>query len=79
MQLQHNLQTWVDGCVETHANGRIICFDDSKTHRAFNYTEEERVVLIVDLLRPGHENKFPVGTATGGHTDELDSFINQFT
>ncbi len=69
--------TWVDGCIESHSNGRIICFDDSKTHRAFNYTEEERVVLIVDLARP--LDKFPLGTATGGHTDELEAFINQFT
>jgi len=69
--------TWVDGCVETHVNGRIICFDDSKTHRAFNYTEEERIVLIVDVARP--EEGFPLGTATGSHTNELDSFIKQFT
>ena len=68
---------WVDGCVETHEDGRIISFDDSKTHRAFNYTEEERIVLIVDLERP--LEKFPVGTATGGHTNELEGFINQFT
>lgn len=69
--------TWVDGCVETHTDGRIISFDDSKTHRAFNYTEEERVVLIVDIARP--VDRFPMGTATGGHTDELEGFINQFT
>jgi hypothetical protein len=68
--------TWVDGCVETHKSGRIISFDDSKTHRAFNYSDEERIVLIVDLARPNKD--FPVGTSTGGHTDELDKFINQF-
>ena len=68
--------TWVDGCVETHKSGRIISFDDSKTHRAFNYSDEDRIVLIVDLARP--DKDFPAGTATGGHTDELDKFINQF-
>jgi len=67
--------TWVDGCVETHEEGRVICFDDSKVHRAFNYSDEDRIVLIVDLLRP---KGLPMGTAVGGHTDELDSFINQF-
>lgn len=67
--------TWVDGCVETHSNDRIICFDDSKLHRAFNYSDEERVVLIIDLARP--EN-IPEGTAVGGHTDELEAFIKQF-
>jgi len=65
-------RTWVDGCVETHREGRLLCFDDSKTHRAFNYSSEERIVLILDLARPPH---LPQGTATGGHTDELDQFI----
>lgn len=83
LQVPHGIRndglcgTWVDGCVESHAAGRIISFDDSKTHRAFNYSDEERVVLIVDLARPEHD--FPLGTATGGHTNELDSFIKQFT
>ena len=64
--------TWVDGCVDTHQAGQFLCFDDSKTHRAFNYSREERIVLILDLARPEH---LPLGTATGGHTDELDQFI----
>jgi len=79
---------WVDGCVETHDVGRIICFDDSKVHRAFNYSDEERIVLIVDVIRPMEEMSFydhglnhptfPLGTSVGGHTDELDAFIRQF-
>ncbi len=70
--------TWVDGCVETHEEGRIVCFDDSKTHRAFNYSDEERIVLIIDLERPT-DLSFPGGTASGGHTNELDAFIKQFS
>jgi hypothetical protein len=67
--------TWVDGCVETHAEGRPVVFDDSKTHRAFNYCDgEERIVLILDLARP---SALPVGTATGGHSEELDQFIEK--
>ena len=66
--------TWVDGCVETHERGRPLLFDDSKTHRAFNYSDGERLVLILDLTRPP---ELPLGTATGGHTDELDKFIQQ--
>ena len=52
-----------------------LCFDDSKVHRAFNYSkQDDRIVLILDLARPG---KLPLaGTATGGHTDEVDDFIN---
>jgi hypothetical protein len=33
-------------------------------------------VLIVDLERPV---LLPKGTATGGHTEELDNFISQLT
>jgi hypothetical protein len=66
--------TWVDGCVAESSD--IVIFDDSKTHRAFNYSEtDERIVLIVDIVRPA---QLPKGTATGGHSDELDSFIQQF-
>ena len=68
--------TWVDGAVETHRMGEVISFDDSKVHRAFNYTDEERIVLIVDLART---DVLPTGTATGGHTEELDSFIKELT
>jgi len=66
--------TWVDGCVETHCEGRPLCFDDSKTHRAFNYSRNDRIVLILDLARPAG---LPLGTASGGHSDELDKFIDQ--
>jgi hypothetical protein len=68
--------TWVDGCVETHAVGRPLLFDDSKTHRAFNYSDSDRIVLIVDLSRP---DRLPLGTAESGHTSELDSFIEQMS
>jgi hypothetical protein len=69
--------TWVDGCVETHQEGRPLLFDDSKIHRAFNYhPTESRVVLIVDLARP---NDLPLGYATGGHSEELDAFIQQMS
>jgi hypothetical protein len=69
--------TWVEGCVRIHQEGIIQVFDDSKVHRAFNYNStEERIVLIIDLARPP---TLPIGTATGGHTEELDNFIEQMT
>lgn len=74
--------TWVDGCVENQCVGKVICFDDSKVHRAFNYSQEERIVLIVDLIRNVEGNNLdsiPLGTATGGHSDELDAFIQQLS
>jgi len=68
-----NCGTWVDGCVQTHEEGVVQVFDDSKVHRAFNYhPTEERIVLIIDLVRP---ESLPIGTAVGGHTEELDEFI----
>lgn len=67
--------TWVEGEVQTHKEGEIIVFDDSKVHRAFNHSNKERLVLIIDLERP---KELPEGTAVGGHTEELDAFINRF-
>ena len=69
--------TWVDGCVQYHDMNSIIMFDDSKVHRAFNYSQRSsRTVLILDVARP--TNVYPIGTATGGHSNELDAFIEQF-
>lgn len=66
--------TWVDGCVETHAVGRPIVFDDSKYHRAFNYSDRDRIILIVDLARP---ERLPLGSAKAGYTDELQAYIKK--
>jgi Aspartyl/Asparaginyl beta-hydroxylase len=70
----HLCGVWVDGCVETHRVGEAFLLDDSKIHRAFNYSLENRIVLILDLERP---SSLPLGTATGGHSEELDKFIEQ--
>lgn len=68
--------TWVDGCVETHAQARPLIFDDSKIHRAFNYSNQSRIILIVDIERP---SRLPSGHASGGHSEELDGFIQQMS
>ena len=65
----------VNGEEQLHREGEVLVFDDSKPHRAFNESQGDRVVLIVDILRPSH---IQLGTAKGGHTEELDSFIAQF-
>lgn len=61
--------------VRRHAEGEIIVFDDSKLHKAFNHATRDRLVLIVDILRPPG---VPLGTAEGAHTPELDAFIDAF-
>ncbi|OQR81005.1 hypothetical protein ACHHYP_16866 [Achlya hypogyna] len=66
----------VDGEARAQANGRVLVFDDSKLHYAFNnHPTASRCILIVDLYRPAH---LPRGMARGGHTDELDAFIEQY-
>lgn len=35
----------------------------------------DRIVLIIDIMRPAH---VPLGNVGGGHTPELDQFISQF-
>jgi len=67
---------WVEGEVQYHSPGNIIVFDDSKRHKAFNKSDTERVVLIVDLLRP---LSVAPGTAQGGHTSELNDLLEKFT
>jgi aspartyl/asparaginyl beta-hydroxylase (cupin superfamily) len=67
---------WVNEEEQFHDEGKIIVFDDSKKHKAFNRSpNEERIVLIVDLLRP---LSVPIGTARGGHTEQLDDLLQKF-
>ena len=61
--------------VRLHQQGGVIVFDDSKLHKAFNRTDEPRYVLILDILRP---DGVPEGIAEGGHTQQLDNFIDYF-
>lgn len=67
----------VEGEVRYHKRGRLIAFDDSKMHLAFNkHASECRYVLIFDIARP---EGLPRGVATGATTEELDSFIDYFS
>lgn len=61
--------------IRLHQEGGVIVFDDSKLHKAFNRSDEERYVLILDILRP---EGVPEGIAEGGHTQQLDNFIDYF-
>ena len=62
----------VEGENRYHAEGELIIFDDSLQHMAFNETEEERVVLIVDVVRPPH---VPPGRSEVKHTAQLDDLL----
>ena len=59
-----------------HEVGKLIVFDDSQTHYAFNHhPTHSRVVLIFDIVRPA---SLPRGQAEGSTTAELMSFIDYF-
>lgn len=66
---------WVEREIEFHKERDFLVFDDSKFHKAFNASDEDRIILIFDLIRPDH---IPRGLATGGHTEQLDEFINAY-
>jgi len=60
--------------IQFHKLHDWIVFDDSKIHYAENKSDEERVVLIVDVERPSHIKK---GLSVGEETDELLEVINK--
>jgi len=67
---------WVDGEERRHDDGGVLVFDDSLPHAASNGSAGDRIVLLVDLVRPRHAAP---GSATNyGHTPELDNLIDVF-
>ena len=63
----------VDGEVKYHYKDKVICFDDSKVHSAFNrHPSGSRIVLIIDIERPALA---PPGSASGTATYELTALI----
>ena len=46
----------VENEVRTWQEGKSFVFDDYMVHEAWNYTEENRIVLIIDFLRENFRN-----------------------
>jgi ornithine lipid ester-linked acyl 2-hydroxylase len=65
----------VGGETTYHKQNEVIVFDDSKRHHAFNDSDNTRIVLILDILRPVD---IPIGKAIGGHTSQLNGLISKF-
>ncbi|MBK6275612.1 MAG: aspartyl/asparaginyl beta-hydroxylase domain-containing protein [Saprospirales bacterium] len=42
----------VNGKIKNWTAGKCFVFDDTFQHEAFNKTDESRVILIIDFLRP---------------------------
>jgi hypothetical protein len=60
--------------IQYHKLNDWIVFDDSKLHYAENKSNEERIVLIVDVERPSHIKK---GTSNVEETSELLEIVNK--
>ncbi len=52
-----------------------IIFDDSLYHSASNDSDTDRIVMILDIIRPLHIN---LGTSNITFSEELDNFMNVF-
>ena len=63
---------WVEGEIYNHINNKWITFDDSKYHSAFNNSNEDRIVIIIDMLRPNYVKK---GNSNVEIKEELYTFI----
>lgn len=60
---------------EYHKNFEWVVFDDSKTHYAHNQSNEDRIVLILDIARPVD---IEVGKSHIGDSKELIDIIEYF-
>jgi beta-hydroxylase len=69
---ENTCQLWVNGQTHSHQYQKWITFDDSLIHSAKNSDNEDRVVLLIDMVRPNHISK---GTSTVPHSSELDRFV----
>ena len=58
-----------------HSKFEWMAFDDSKTHYAHNQSNEDRIVLIVDITRPAD---IEIGKSDIGDSKELMDIIEYF-
>jgi beta-hydroxylase len=75
LQVPENCGCVCDNWVIPHKNGEWLVFDDSKMHSSFNFSNEHRIILIVDMDRPKH---IPKGTSTVAYKEEVLKFIKSF-
>ena len=73
LSIPKNCGMWVNGEIKFHKEEYWITFDDSKLHSAFNNSNEERYILLVDMKRPDY---IKIGNSL--REDNYDHLINQF-
>ena len=62
----------VDNDKRYHQEHKWLSFDDSKEHFAYNFSDSDRIVLIIDIERPAC---IKIGTSDSKDIDELKDFI----
>jgi hypothetical protein len=67
-----------NGDVQHHCPHSIMVFDDSKFHYAFNFSNEDRIVLIIDVLRPPGMPRGRLACALCFILSELHSLLSLF-
>jgi len=57
---------YCNGEVQHHSPRSIMVFDDSKFHYAFNFSPADRIVLIIDIMRPSGMSLGKIRIRTNG-------------
>jgi hypothetical protein len=73
LKIPNNCGLWVNNEIKYHNEGSWITFDDSKLHTAFNSSNEERYILLIDLKRPDY---IKIGNSL--REDNYDELIHEF-
>ena len=68
-----NCGLWVEGETRIQYNNQWLLFDDSKLHTAFNNSDSDRIVLLLDLERPYY---IPKGQSDIEDSTELKDLLN---
>jgi len=69
---------WCDKETRYLYEGKLKVFDDSKLHTAFNFSNKDRIVLIIDILRNSSPLKIPKGISNIKQTPQLLEAIKKY-
>jgi len=64
-----------DNWVVLHKNDEWLIFDDAKMHSSYNYSDQDRIIIIIDMERPAH---IPKGKSKVAYKKEVLEFIESF-
>ena len=75
VEVPENCGCVCDNWVIPHKNNDWLVFDDSKMHSSYNYSNKDRIIIIVDMERPTH---LPKGKSKVAYKAEVLNFIKSF-